>query len=254
MKSTLSFFAGIALATLLLAPATSRGQEQHEDIVTIQQKQSSKSFTQYALGKINPDGKNYGDSLRRVHREFINSTLDDLYFWSNVVTLVLLTGVTMFLVFHIRAGEKKEIIAASLIAQLWNGRVSDRIEIERRTAQYNELVERHNAEIERSLMTQAKDLPKKGDARDLERSIDEVTEKPISAKAEEKSQLDTPGPISIPQTTKAADVSNLQQQNLLLRQQVEAIRNTEQNLKARLNQTIALLEKERMRNQTLKGV
>ncbi len=35
---------------------------------------------------------------------------------------------------------------------MWNGRVSDKIEIERRTAEYNALVERHDSVVEKSLV------------------------------------------------------------------------------------------------------
>ena len=62
----------------------------------------------------------------------VENTIDDLYFWSNAVTLLCLAGWSIVLL-QWRAAEKREVIAASLIAQLWNGRVSDRIEIERRT-------------------------------------------------------------------------------------------------------------------------
>jgi len=46
--------------------------------------------------------------------------------------------------------------SASLIAQLWNGRVSDRIEIERRTEPFNQLAERHNDEVEATLSRKSK--------------------------------------------------------------------------------------------------
>jgi predicted RNase H-like nuclease (RuvC/YqgF family) len=49
------------------------------------------------------------------------------------------------------------------------------------------------------------------------------------------------------------EVVRLQQDNLLLEHRVEAMRNTEQNLKERLNQTTSLLDQERRRNQALKG-
>ena len=84
----------------------------------------------------------------------VGYTIDDLYFWSNVVTLLLLCGLVAIVLFQWRAMDKRELIAASLIAQLWNGRVSDRIEIERRTEQFNQLVEAHNAEAEAALFTQ----------------------------------------------------------------------------------------------------
>ena len=81
----------------------------------------------------------------------VGYTIDDLYFWSNVVTLLLLCGLVAIVLFQWRAMNKRELIAASLIAQLWNGRVSDRVEIERRTEQFNQLVEAHNAEAEAAL-------------------------------------------------------------------------------------------------------
>jgi hypothetical protein len=39
----------------------------------------------------------------------------------------------------------------------------------------------------------------------------------------------------------------------LLQRRIEAMQNTEQNLKQRLSQTTALLDQERRRNATLKG-
>jgi predicted RNase H-like nuclease (RuvC/YqgF family) len=60
-----------------------------------------------------------------------------------------------------------------------------------------------------------------------------------------------------PGTNEAAAMGNevvrLQQDNLLLEHRVEAMRNTEQNLKERLNQTTSLLDQERRHNQALKG-
>jgi hypothetical protein len=50
-----------------------------------------------------------------------------------------------------------------------------------------------------------------------------------------------------------AAAASLQQDNLLLQRRVEALQNSEQNLKQRLNQTTVLLDQERRRNATLKG-
>jgi hypothetical protein len=54
-------------------------------------------------------------------------------------------------------------------------------------------------------------------------------------------------------TTPDASVASLQQSNLLLQRRVEAMQNSEQNLKQRLNQTTLLLDQERRRNASLKG-
>jgi hypothetical protein len=47
--------------------------------------------------------------------------------------------------------------------------------------------------------------------------------------------------------------ARLQQSNLMLQRRVEALENSENNLKQRLNQTTILLDEERRRNATLKG-
>ena len=99
-------------------------------------------FFAYILGKINPQNRDYGATVESSRRLVEEHTIDDLYFWSNVVTLVLLSGLAAVVFLQWRAMDKRELIAASLIAQLWNGRVSDQIEIEQRTAQFNDLVEK----------------------------------------------------------------------------------------------------------------
>jgi len=105
-------------------------------------------FLDYALGKINPSNTDYGTAMANGRSDLVGHTIDDLYFWSNAVTLGLLVCSAGIIYFEWRSAAKKEIVAATIIAELWNGRVSDRIEILRRTEQFNQLAERHNAEIE----------------------------------------------------------------------------------------------------------
>jgi hypothetical protein len=99
-------------------------------------------FFDYALGKINPSNTDYGTAMANGRSDLVGHTIDDLYFWSNAVTLGLLVCSAGIIYFEWRSAAKKEIVAATIIAELWNGRVSDRIEILRRTEQFNQLVER----------------------------------------------------------------------------------------------------------------
>jgi len=203
-------------------------------------------FFDYALGKINPRDKDYGAAIETRRSEVVEHTIDDLYFWSNVVTLLLLCGLAAVVLLQWRAADKREVIAASLILQLWNGRVSDRIEIERRTEQFNRLVETHNAEVERALSQAASTSEKKEQmAGKLSRSVRNLAETPKTFPPE------TATVESV--AAEDAEVANLQQNNLLLQRRVEALQNSEQNLKRRLNQTTVLLDQERRRNATLKG-
>jgi hypothetical protein len=173
------------------------------------------------------------------------NTIDDLYFWSNVLTLLLLSELVAIVLLQWRAADKREVIAASLIAQLWNGRVSDRIEIERRTQQFNQLVEAHNADVEKNLSQKpGSSQQDTGAAGSLTRGVRSLADgKGISPVEAEKIETAAPD----------ATTASLQQNNLLLQRRVEALQNSEQNLKQRLNQTTTLLDQERRRNGTLKG-
>jgi hypothetical protein len=246
----------IVSASLVLSPAVLQGQD-HAAPGPASQHTAHKTqgFADYALGKVNPNDTDYGAALDAARGATVEHTLDDLYFWSNVVALLLLSGLTTVFLLHLRAADKKEIIAATLIAQLWNGRVSDRIEIERRTEQYNSLVGEHNAVVERELMARSQAAPSEDkEATDLKRSVENLDCRAkagiLPASAESQNQLDV-APSDTP--VSAVGALNQQQRTVLLQRRIEAMRNTEQNLKERLNQTSALLEQERQRNQALKG-
>ena len=212
-------------------------------------------FFDYALGKINPRGKDYGATMESGRTALVENSIDDLYFWSNVVTLLLLSGMVAVVLLQWRATDKREVIAASLIAQLWNGRVSDRVEIERRTAQFNQLVEAHNAEAERALST--KPQPASGEVQtdsELKRTVEGLDKRTTKVNAADRNSVDNrSSSVATTGQTTEATASGLQQRNIMLERQAEAMRNTEANLRRRLNDTMAQLDQERNRNQTLKG-
>ena len=212
---------------------------------TAQSAPKRQGFFDYALGKVNPYDTDYGSKIASARSAIVGRTIDDLYFWSNVVTLLLLSWLVAVVLFQWRAMDKREVIAATLIAQLWNGRASDRIEIERRTQQFNQLVEAHNAEAEAALAHKSKSSEQEADTKgSLTRSVRILADsKGISPAEAEKIAAVAPD----------ADTASLEQNNLLLQRRVEALQNSEQNLKQRLNQTTVLLDQERRRNATLKG-
>src|SRR3954447_1136838 len=208
-------------------------------------------FLDYALGKINPNGTDYGALVRGDRDAVVRHTIDDMYFWSNALTLMLLTGTVALVLFQSRSAEKREMVAASLIAQLWNGRVSDRVEIERRTEEFNQLVAAHNAETERSLTLKShSEAPS-----DLKRTVETLERRGTRTGTRAATDITSPtaSDSAEVQTSDDSTALGLQQRNTLLERQVEALRNTEANLRRRLSDTMAHVEQERSRNQTLKG-
>jgi hypothetical protein len=187
--------------------------------------------------------------------DLVGHTIDDLYFWSNAVTLGLLVCSAGIIYFEWRSAVKKEIVAATIIAELWNGRVSDRIEILRRTEQFNQLAERHNAEIESALM--AKQLPNQAvepETTDLKDTVHALA-RMANARNEDAtgSSSDVPGTSLADPLLAGNSTMTVQQQVQLLKNSLEATRNSERNLRERLNQTNTQLDEERRRNRTLKG-
>jgi hypothetical protein len=244
----------LVVSLFCLLEATSSGQSQSQSPATPQHSpHKQQGFFDYVLGKVNPNGNDYGASMQAERDAVVEHTVDDLYFWSNVVTLLLLTGTAAVVLLQWRSAEKREVIAASLLAELWNGRVSDRIELERRTGQFNQLVETHNGDVERALSLKAQPSDQEKEAAgNLSRSVRKLTD--------DERKTGNRGAIPEPATTEIVSAAtpdgtaaSLQQSNLLLQRRVEAMQNSEQNLKQRLNQTTLLLDQERRRNASLKG-
>ena len=240
------------LCAMLLALPLSFGQTLNQPPPSQHPPRKPEGFFDFILGKINPSGVDYGTQMQYGRDAVVANTVDDLYFWSNTITLLLLTGAVSIVLLQWRSEAKREVITAALIAELWNGRVSDGIELNRRTEQFNQLVATHNAEVEKALAVKQQAGAEKQTSGNLNRSVRKLTENDPGTG---QKAVPPESPIAEATSLATADGStaNVQQSNLLLQRRIEAMQNTEQNLKQRLNQTTALLDQERRRNATLKG-
>jgi hypothetical protein len=240
-------------ALLLTLSSLSFGQDHNQSHPAQSTVPKRGGFFDFILGKINPDGNDYGARIQSVRDGAVANTVDDLYFWSNVITLLLLTGSVSVILLQWRSEAKREVITAAIIAELWNGRVSDGIELTRRTEQFNQLVETHNAEVEKAFaLKQQQAGSDRQTTGNLNRSVRKLTENnPATVQKPVPPEPQVVEVVSI--ATPDSTTANVQQSNLLLQRRVEAMQNTEQNLKQRLNQTTALLDQERRRNAALKG-
>lgn len=198
-------------------------------------------FFDYALAKINPHNADYGAAGAVVRTEVVENTIQNLYFWSDVVSLGLLSFTSITLILVLRTQDKREVIAATLISQLWNGRVIDRREIVRRTGMYNALVEKTNARLM--------------DA-DPMSELHEGTESPSPRQPIKRARVQGETATlksQFPTREISMFSAEIEQKTRLLEGQNQALRNSERNLRERLNQLSQDLEHERRRNQSLKG-
>jgi hypothetical protein len=213
-------------------------------------------FLDYTLAKINPGNRDIGAELKADRTAIVEQSINNLYFWSNAFTLSLLVAATALLFLERYAAWKKELISATLLTELWNGRISDRTEIERRTTEYNQLVDLHNEEVEQGLILRSEPTtPTERMDSKAQRNVNKLVEKPAPIPEATRNPTTTgTATTAAPFPPVEMGPPSLQQKVLLQQGQIEAMRNTEQNLKERLNQTTALLEQERKRNQSSKRV
>ncbi len=233
----------------LIAPSLFAAQSAASTAPSQPTPKRSQGLLDYALGKINPNNKDYGDSAADARSELVGYTIQNIYFWSNVVSLSLLAGTSTALVLVLRTQDKREIIAANLISQLWNGRVIDRQEIVRRTGMYNTLVETKNAALSQ---TPSPDREQPSESQAAEQPSQKQTGKKTRVPSEAAAPQ-SPASHTERVETGSAPSGELQQKTTLLQGQNQALRNSERNLRERLNQVSQDLEQERRRNQTLKG-
>jgi hypothetical protein len=240
----LLLYGGTAVAQNTNAPPQNSAHAPHRQ----------QGFLDYTLAKINPRNRDIGAELQAERTAIVEQSINNLYFWSNMFTLSLLVAATALVFLERRGAWKKDLITATLLTELWNGRISDRTEIGRRTTQYNQLVDMHNAEVERGLTSRSEPTtPTERMDSKAQRNVNKLVEKPapIPQATRNPTAPDAATPAA-PVPPVEAGPASLQQKVLLQQGQIEAMRNTEQNLKERLNQTTALLDQERKRNQSSK--
>lgn len=238
-----------------VAPALVAQTHTVQSAISGQTSRQRQGFFDYALGKINPSNIDYGATLADGRGDLVGHTVDDLYFWSNVITLCLLVCAAGIIYFEWRSAAKKEIIAATIIAELWNGRASDRVEILHRTEQFNQLVELRNAEVERALIEkQQPNQAAEPDTSDFKRTVQVLEQRTkTGGKDVAKNSSDVSDTSLVAPSPVGNSSMSQQQQTLLLQRRLEATQNSEHNLRERLNQVNTQLDEERRRNRTLKG-
>lgn len=96
-------------------------------------------FVEYYLGRINREGTDYGQLIERLRGRWLESTVRDPGFWASLA--MLLVSVLGFVLVFDQHQEKnrREIIAADLLAQYHNAWIEAGRRAEEAIARYNQL-------------------------------------------------------------------------------------------------------------------
>lgn len=145
-------YLGLVFVTILtVLPALS--QSSHYDPMPRKPATRSSGFVDSTLGMINPKNTDYGYRIDQDRKLLVDQTLHNFEFWVIGITVSLLI-VSFFMLLHqSRERDRREIIAARLLAQYHNALVDARSYAEDAIQRHNELVKRTNAAAESALRT-----------------------------------------------------------------------------------------------------
>ena len=111
------------------------------------EKTKQKSGVAAALGKINPQNKDYGAVLEQDRIVAFEETVGDLYWWSCIVLTLLLMVAVIYIVYLWRQRDLRLRIAGDILAQLYNSHVASRSRAVETIEKHNQLVRRYNAQL-----------------------------------------------------------------------------------------------------------
>jgi len=110
-------------------------------------------FVEFALKQINPQNKDYGCQIDDARKLMVDETIKSVTSWAVLVALSFLI-LSFFLLLHQhRERNRREIIAAGLLAQHHNALADARSQADEAIRRYNALVNRTNTAAEAALRT-----------------------------------------------------------------------------------------------------
>ena len=120
----------------------------------------SSGFLDSSLGLINPKNTDYGSQIDTERQFVVEQSLKNLEFWVVGITVSLLI-VSFFMLLHqSRERDRREIIAAGLLAHYHNAWVDARSQADSAIRRHNELVKRTNAAAESALRAASEEAGK----------------------------------------------------------------------------------------------
>jgi hypothetical protein len=255
--------AGLFLAMLPLV-CFAQGRRPAEDPAG--QAQSSKpkdGFADFALKRINPSDKDYGQCLDESRKIFVDETVRNGYFWSNLIALGLLVSLFVIIVYQHRVQTVREWTAAEILMQYENSLSRANAQVEEATSRNRGLMEalsalRESALRSQSLRAEAQDRP----------AAETLTSRASSIPASQVASTKGSSVISASgRSTRAATATSTANQIGLFKPDVDLImkvNSLEQQLgrsqdeakllRRQLNESDRRLQEEQQRNRSLKGV
>ena len=251
---------------LAMLPSLCFAQERRSGYDPAAQAQSPRQkdgFVDFALKRINPADKDYGQCLDEGRKLLLEETMRNAYFWSNLVALGLLVCLFVIIVYRHRVQTCREWTVAEMLAQHAHALARANAQVEEATNTNRGLMEALTALRESALRSQAppgeaQDRPAPPTVRSRTSGIpasqvatpkngNAATAPSRSARAATATPPANQIGLFKPEVDLVMKVNSLEQQ--LGRSQDEA-----KLLRRQLNESDRRLQEEQQRNRSLKGV
>ena len=257
----------IVVAGLLLAmlPFLCFAQSRHsgyDPAVQAQSPRQKDGFVDFALKRINPADKDYGQCLDEGRKVLLEETVRSGYFWSNLVALGLLACLFVIIVYQHRVQTCREWTAAEVLAEYEHALSRANAQVEEATNRNRDLMEALSKLRESALRSQAPP----GEAQDRP-AVETVTSRAPSIQASQvastKSSTATSASGRAARAATATapanqiglfkpDVDLIMKVNSL-EQQLGRSQDEAKLLRRQLNESDRRLQEEQQRNRSLKG-
>jgi hypothetical protein len=254
--------AGLFLAmlpSLCFAQARPSGYDPADQAQSRRQKDG---FVDFALKRINPADKDYGQCLDEGRKLLLEETMRNAYFWSNLVALGLLACLFVIIVYQHRVQTCREWTAAEILAQHEHALARANARVEEATSRNRGLMEaltalRDSALRSQSTPAEAQDRP----------AVETVSSQASGISASQVASIKSSDTKSVPgRSARAAtaappanqiglfkpDVDLIMKVNSL-EQQLGRSQDEAKLLRRQLNEADRRLQEEQQRNRSLKG-
>jgi len=220
------------------------------------------SLADFALKRINPSDKNYGQCIDEGRKMVLEETIEHGYFWSNLVAFGLLGCLFVIIVYQHKRQARRQWIVAEVLQQYEHALARANAQADEATKRNHELVEAltgaresalHSpiALLERGEQEGSKGGPKRGAAVQL---AGVTTEKsgPVGVKTESAKAGGNVAKTTSQMLLFKPEVDLIVKVNSL-EQQLGRSQEQEKHLRRQLNQSELRLQTEQQKNRALKG-
>ncbi len=268
-----------AILVLLLAPGLA--QQASDSATSKRPTRQKEGLLDFALKHINSSDQDYGKCIDEGRKILLEETIENAYFWSNVISLGLLGCLFLIIIHQHKVQRRRELIAAESLAQYQHALARADVHIKDATGRNLALMEALSSSIERSFSngpaapqprksateggkTSAQNVGTPGNSsasvsvpgstpgRSRQQSKSAVANAPVVASGHSDGDANPAVPSASSAVTSGVDVDLVAKINMM-QQQLSGSQEREKQLRRQLNEAELRLQKEQQKNRSLKG-